>query len=214
VKNQWPKLQYTFGSELKAIRLPITSFDLPHELLEFLDELVRNGIARNRRETVVRALQTYIKLQIHKWNDPFIIINGIRKGLVSKGSLTELTSEMSDEQLFEAGIRMGKTLRDSAKARNLDISTPENYKSALQMLEDFGWGRFNIEGGQITIIEPLLPAPVMHGYLESALGTTLEQLDSVEEIQFFQITQSRHIKENPLIRNRTHTSNFNSSSSL
>jgi hypothetical protein len=107
---------------------------------------------------------------------------------------------MSDKQMFEAGTRMGKALRDSAKGRNLDISTPENYKSALQMLEDFGWGRFNIEGSQITIVEPLLPAPIMHGYLESALGTTLEQLDSVKEIQFFQIARSLHVKENPSIR--------------
>jgi hypothetical protein len=179
--------------------MPVTSFDLPQDMLRFLDDLVCEGIARNRREIVVRALQAYVKLQIHKWNGSFIVINGIRKGLVSKGSLMELTCEMSDKQLFEAGTRMGKALRDSANGRNLDILLPENYGPALQMLEDFGWGRFNIEGSRITITGPLLPAPLMHGYLESALGTTLEQLDSVEEIQFFEFTQPRHIKETPSI---------------
>ena len=181
------------------IRLPVTSFDIPQDLLSFLDELVRDGIARSRREIVVRALRTYIKLQIHKWNGSFIIVNGIRKGLVSKGSLMELTREMSDKQLFEAGRRMGKALQDSAKGRNLDISLPENYKPALQMLEDFGWGRFNIEGSRITIAEPLLPAAVTHGYLETALATTLEQLDSVEEIHFFEITGSQRTKMTPSI---------------
>ena len=111
----------------------------------------------------------------------------------------ELTREMSDKQLFEAGRRMGKALQDSAKGRSLDISLPENYKPALQMLEDFGWGRFNIEGSRITIAEPLLPAPVTHGYLEAALGTTLERLDSVEEIQFFEITGSLRTKITPSI---------------
>jgi Arc/MetJ-type ribon-helix-helix transcriptional regulator len=169
--------------------MPVTSFDLPHDILDFLDQLVHDGFARNRREIVVRALQAYSKFQIHRWNDSLIIINGIRKGLVSKGSLMELTSEMSDRQLLEAGTRMGKALRDSAKGRNLDISLPENHKAALQMLEDFGWGGFKIEGNRITIIEPLVPAPLMHGYLEAALGTALTRLDSVEEILFFEIMQ-------------------------
>lgn len=184
--------------------MPITSFDLPPDLLGFLDELVRNDIARNRRETVVRALQTYIKYQIHKWNGPFIVINGIRRGLISKGSLAELTSEMSHKQMFDAGTRMGKALHDLAKGRNLDISKPENYKSALQILEEFGWGRFNIEASQITIVEPLLPAPVMRGYLESALAIKLKELSSVEEIQFFEITQFRHVKGKPLVRKKAH----------
>jgi hypothetical protein len=194
--------------------LPITSFDIPQDLLSFLDDLVRDGVARSRREIVLRALQAYIKLQIHKWNGSFIIINGIRKGLVSKGSLLELTREMSDKQLFEAGTRMGKALRDSAKGRKLDISLPENHKQALQMLEDFGWGRFSIEGSRITIAEPLLPAPVTHGYLEAALGTTLQQLESVEEIHFFEITGSRHARETPSISATNRARRFKPSSTL
>jgi len=204
VEKQWPKLEYIPEVEFTAIRLPITSFDLPPDLLGFLDELVRNDIARNRRETVVRALQAYIKFQIHKWNGPFIIINGIRRGLISKGSLAELTCEMSHKQMFVAGTRMGKALHDLAKGRRLDISKPENYKSALQILEDFGWGRFDIEGNRITIVEPLFPAAVMRGYLESALAIKLKELSSVEEIQFFEIMRIRHMKGNPLIRKRAH----------
>jgi hypothetical protein len=178
--------------------LPITSFDLPHDLLRFLDELVEEGTARNRREIVLRALQTYAKLQVQRWNGPFIIINGIRKGLMSKGSLTELTQEMTDEQLYAAGTRMGKTLRISAKTSNLDITMPANYKHGLQMLEDFGWGQFNIQANRITIREPLLPAPIMRGYLESALEIAIRQQDSVEEIQIFEVTQSGDMEEKPI----------------
>ena len=166
--------------------MPVTTFDVPKHLLSFIDDLVREGKARNRREIVVQALEIYVKLQCQDWNGPLILINGVRKGLISKGSIEELVSGMSDKQLYDAGKRMGRTLRDLAIQRRLDISRPENHRAALQMLEDFGWGRFMIDGEQITITGAFLPAAVVHGYLETALSTTLSKSDTVEDIIVFE----------------------------
>ncbi|MGA2784896.1 MAG: hypothetical protein ABSF09_09395 [Candidatus Bathyarchaeia archaeon] len=162
--------------------MPVTTFDVPKHLLSFIDDLVREAKARSRREIVVQALEIYVKLQCQDWNGPLILMDGVRKGLISKGSIQELVSGMSDKQLYDAGKRMGKTLRDLAIQRRLDISRPENYKAALQMLEDFGWGKFMIDEKQITITNAFLPAAVVHGYLEAALSTTLSKSYIVEDI--------------------------------
>jgi len=166
--------------------MPVTTFDIPNDLLSFIDDLIMSGKARNRREIVVRALEIFVKFQAQNWNGPLIVIHRVRKGLISKGSIAELVSGMSEEKLYSAGKRMGKTLRDLAIDRRLDISQPGNHKAALQMLEDFGWGMFLMDQGRITIIGAFLPAAVIHGYLETALAITLTRIDTTEDIIVFE----------------------------
>ena len=170
--------------------MPVTTFDIPEDLFSFIDGLIRSGNARNRREIVVQALEIFVKLQGHRWNGSLIIIDGVRKGLISKGSIAELVSGMSEKELYDAGRRMGKTLRDLAIGRRLDISQPENHKSALQMLEDFGWGRFVMDGSRIVISGAFLPTAVIHGYLETALSVTLCKVDTTEDIIALDLTSA------------------------
>jgi Arc/MetJ-type ribon-helix-helix transcriptional regulator len=167
--------------------MPVTTIDIPNDLLSFIDALIKSGKARNRREIVVRSLEIFVKLQAQDWNGSLIVIHGVRKGLISKGSIAELVSGMSEEELYSAGKRMGKTLKDLAIDRHLDISQPENHKVALQMLEDFGWARFLMDQGRITITGAFLPAAVIHGYLETALGITLSRIDTTEDIIVFEM---------------------------
>jgi hypothetical protein len=170
--------------------MPVTTFDIPDDLLAFIDDLVSRGIVRNRREVVVRALEVYAKLQVQRWNGPLILVHGVRKGLISKGSIAELVAGMSDKELYNAGRRMGKTLKDLALDKRLDISLPENHKAALQMLEDFGWGRIVLDDKRITITGAFLPASVIHGYLETAISVGLDRVDTTEDLMVFEIVAS------------------------
>lgn len=165
--------------------MPITTVDIPEHLLKFIDDLVHRKVARNRKEIIVRALEIYVKFQVHKWRRSLIFVNDIRKGLLSKGSLEGLTFGMSENELYEAGKRMGWTLRDSANQRRLDISLPKNHEAALGMLEDFGWGDFETEDNRITVTDCLFPAPLIQGYLETALAIRLRRIESAEDILFF-----------------------------
>lgn len=176
------------------IRMPVTTFDIPEDLLSFIDSLVRSGKVRSRREIVVRALEIFVRLQAHEWDGPLISIYGIRKGLISKGSIGELVAGMSNADLYNAGKRMGKTLKDLAMNLRLDISRPENHMAALQMLEDFGWARFAMDHERITITGAFLPAPVIHGYLESALSVALSRVETTEEIVAFEISAVHAVK--------------------
>lgn len=167
--------------------MPVTTFDVPEDLLSFIDDLVKTGKARNRREIVVKALEIFVKLQAENWNGPLIIVDGVRSGLIGKGSIARLVAGMSEEELYKAGKRMGKTLRDLALNRRLDISEPANHRAALQMLEDFGWGRFQMYDGRITITAAFLPSPIIHGYLETALAIDLTRIDTTEDIVAFEM---------------------------
>lgn len=158
--------------------------------MDFMDELVRDGSARNRREIFVKALRTFVRVQGHKWTGSLIFMNGVRTGLISKGSLGKLVSEMSEDGRRKAGRSMGNTLKALAMGRGRDLTQPENYKVALQMIEEFGWGNLAIDNKRITITSCLFPEEVIRGYLETALSRTLDIVESSEDINVFQITNS------------------------
>jgi hypothetical protein len=101
--------------------MPVTSFDIPPALRTVVDNLVSTGGARNRREIMVRALEIFQTFQAQNWNGPLIKVNGVRAGFFSKGALAELAYGMSDSELYNAGRRMGKALKDLALERRLDI---------------------------------------------------------------------------------------------
>jgi Arc/MetJ-type ribon-helix-helix transcriptional regulator len=189
VERAVTKRYYTSDySSLLLIPMPVTSFDIPSHLLSFIDDLVATGAARNRREIVVRALEIFVRFQADKWNGHIIVINGIRGGLVSKGSISELVCDMTDAELYDAGRRMGKTLKDHAIQLRIDISRVDNYGAALQLLEVFGWGKFAIARNRISVITPLLPTAMIHGYLESALGVGLKRVETTEDIVVFDMS--------------------------
>jgi len=163
--------------------LPVTSFDIPRDLLAFLDELVSSGVARNRREIVIRALRNFVKLQMHKWKGSLMVIHGVRQGLVSSGSVKELLAGRSEKEMYEAGKRMGRTLKDSALVeRRLDVTRSENFKAASQILEDQGWGVFTMNDSRMVIVDSFLPPAVIHGYLEGALSVNLKRVETAEDV--------------------------------
>jgi len=167
--------------------MPVTTFDIPKNLLAFIDELVDSRVIRNRREIVIRALENSVKFQMQKWNGPLIFIHGVRQAVISSGCMKELIDGISEKGLYEAGRRMGMTLRDSALiSHRLDVTLPENHKAAVKLLEDLGWGIFKINDNQIIITDTFLPSALIHGYLETALSLDLKRVDTTEDIRVFE----------------------------
>jgi Arc/MetJ-type ribon-helix-helix transcriptional regulator len=165
--------------------LPVTSFDIPEELNTLIENLVRSGAARNRREIIIRALEIYYKYEVYRWREPLIFMSGFRHAMLSKGSLSGLIADMSEEELYSAGKRMGKSLRDFAHQRAVDITLEKNRTKALEILENAGWGKFAINGKRVTVNEPFFPATLIQGYLESALSLTLKKIDTTEDVVIF-----------------------------
>jgi hypothetical protein len=98
-----------------------------------------------------------------------------------------LVAEMSEKQLYEAGRRMGRTLRDVAMQRRLDTSRTEDVHAALKIVEDFGWGRLEMQEARIMVTGCFLPQAIMHGYLETGLSMSLKRLDTTDDIILFEL---------------------------
>jgi hypothetical protein len=163
--------------------MPVTTFDIPQSILDFMDTIVESRAVHSRRDLVVRALENLKKYEMHTWKGAAITVHGVRHGMFSIGGLRELLRDRSEKDLYETGRRMGHTLRDTALvSEGLDITLPENQGVALRMLEDSGWGLFRTSDSRIVITAPLLPSPLIHGFLETALSRALKRLDTKEDV--------------------------------
>jgi predicted hydrocarbon binding protein len=112
-----------------------------------------------------------------------MFVHGVRHGLVSSGAVRGLLAGQSEKEMYEAGKRMGRTLKDSALVEHrLDVTRSENFETASKMLEDSGWGVFTMNGNRIVIIDSFLPPAVIHGYLEGALDLNLKRGETAEDI--------------------------------
>jgi len=170
--------------------MPITTVNIPEDLLKYIDSLVAKGVARSKQEVIIKALQNYRKFHMHEWHDPLIIIRGFRRALINQRSLNEILKKFSEEELYEIGKKMGFTLKDSCLASfGVDSTNRENWELALKLLEDNGWGIFKIEKDKnnkeklrIIIYNPFFPKKLLHGYLETALGVKFSLIPTVEDV--------------------------------
>lgn len=166
--------------------------DVPTDLMEYMDKLVAQGLARNRREIIVKALANYKKLRMHEWESELLRFYGFRAGILTQRSYQGLIAELSEEQLMEAGRRMGHTLKDLCLANfGANTENPENWKLAFRVFQDMGTGLISQDDDQITIGRPYHSTALLGGYLETVLGAKLMPVTTVEDVAIFQIKRPR-----------------------
>jgi hypothetical protein len=154
--------------------MTVTSFNIPQELIDFMDGLISSGKARTRTEIITQAIENYARLQAYRWKGHIIIVNGLRNALISKGSLAKLVFGMSEKDQYQAGRRMGMTLKESAYVEfHFDPALPERREEALRILEQVGWGKFTIDDAKIVVEDAFVPPEMLRGYLEVALEMDL-----------------------------------------
>jgi hypothetical protein len=185
--------------------LPITTFDLPPELLQFLDKMADSGTVRNRKEAVLQAILAYRDYELWKWNPPNIVWRNFRRVIMTEKSLELLLEDMSEEEQYEAGKRMGHTLADSLLSNyNLVSSSARGKELGFSILKQCGVGEFKIEGGSLVVHQPHFPKPLLQGYLESSFGFSLEIVPTREDVVIFKIR-----KEAALLKARNTSSKKN-----
>ena len=172
--------------------MPVTTVDVPTDLMEYMDNLVAQGLARNRREIIVRALANYKKLRMYEWESELIRFYGFRAGILTQKSYQGLIAELNDRQLMEAGKRMGHTLKDLCLANfGARTENPENWKLAFQIFQDMGTGGISQDDDRITISKPYHPTVLLNGYLDTVLGTKLTAVKTVEDVAIFEINRAK-----------------------
>ena len=160
--------------------MPVTSFNIPENLLAFVDEVVASGVVRNRTEVFISAIENYAKFQMHRWKTPLIYFHGTRAALVSRSSVLRAVDGMSDKELRAAGRRMGLTVKESLLTEyRLTSSRPENRKRILSILRESGWGVFRLlENNRILVRDSFLPTKMLLGYLETAMSAVIKPLQT------------------------------------
>jgi hypothetical protein len=178
--------------------LPITTFDLPSELLEFLDDMAKSGTVRNRKEAVLRAILAFKEYELWKWNPPTIIWRNFRRVIMTEKSMELLVEGMSEEEQYEAGKRMGHTLSDSLISNyNLEANSARAMGVGFSVLKQCGVGEFKIENGSIIVHQPLFTKPILRGYLESSFGLSLVTVPTKEDVAIFKIKKEVEAKMRP-----------------
>ena len=184
--------------------MPITTFDLPSEVLSFLDGMSESGAVRNRKEAVLQAILAYKEYELWKWNPPNIMWRNFRRVIMTEKSLEILLQGMSEEERYESGKRMGQTLSDSLLSNyNLTSNSPRAKEVGFSILKQCGIGEFKIEGGSIIVHQPLFPKSLLRGYLESSFGLSLETIPTSEDVAIYKIKKEAVVKARSSSRRNT-----------
>jgi Arc/MetJ-type ribon-helix-helix transcriptional regulator len=175
--------------------MPITTFDVPEQLLKSIDSLIARGYSKSRKDIVVRALNYYLKYEMYEWRNELILFRRFRRSFLTQRGLELIVADMNDDELYQAGKRMGLILRDSMLANeNMDSMKPENYERAFALLQNTGLGSFSLSGDKIVVSRPYLPKHLLHGYLETGLGVKLRYVPTTEDLAIYSMSRGKYAK--------------------
>jgi len=166
--------------------MPVTTLDVPREMMEYLQRVTDRGKTRSKRSIVLQALEAYRKFTMHEWQDSYYYIRGFRYGWVSKRALEELLKDLTDEQAYEAGKRAGRIFRDCCSGTlNFDTTDKKNWTRTLQTIIEYGWGQIQLYENRVVVQRPFLSKRLLRGYLEEILGVKLTEVKTEEDIAIF-----------------------------
>lgn len=169
--------------------MPVTTIDIPEETMQYVDSLLKNGKVKSLKALISDMLAFHKAFSMSEWNDNIIYFFGLRHAFFSQRSLRLLVEKMKTEERLETGRRMGQTWIDAHFARYSVPIDKEKWQQAFKILEDVGWGTFELSGKTLVVKRPFLPIEILHGYLETGLQVKLERVTTTDQIGVFNIIE-------------------------
>jgi hypothetical protein len=159
------------GTEKRQYELTV---HLDKSLYNYLGFLENSRRVDSMEEAVLAALRIFKKLNMQDWFPYVYRIGQERVMIVAHGIMDDLMSTMSDSKLYS----VSSTIARNRKAldvfdHELDLSTPDNWNVILHELENYGWGRFTLEGDKIKVEHLAVPVTFMRGYLDTLFSVKL-----------------------------------------
>jgi len=172
-----------------AVRsLPVTTVDIPEKMIEYMDELVRKGIVRYRKQVILGALESYRKLEIHRWSAPYYNVGGQRVVLINEQSFRKLMASLSEQRLRKAGRELGHAFKNHFYVElGTDTTDRSNWGVAFDFLRNLGWGNFTIIEKKVHVTDGGLNFSFIHGCLEALLSVKLLVVVSNVNMAIFEI---------------------------
>ncbi|MCW3991479.1 MAG: hypothetical protein NWE79_02135 [Candidatus Bathyarchaeota archaeon] len=146
---------------------------LDNDLYRYLSLLEKFKLVRCKEEAVIAAIRIFKKLNMQDWLPYVYRVGTDRVLIVGQGMLHDVFSSISDTRLY-AVARVSAIKRKILKPFDpeLDLTEPKNWDVVLNELQNFGWGKFTLEGEEIMVEFLGVPIVFLKGYLE-----TLFQVD-------------------------------------
>jgi len=148
---------------LKELRLLIDD-----DLFRYLDLLEKFELIRCKEEAVIAAIRIFKKLNMQDWLPYVYRVGTERVLLVGQGMLYDVFGSISEKRLYEVA-RLSALKRKVLKPfdSELDLTEPENWGVVLNELQNFGWGKFTLNGDEIMVEFLAVPIAFLRGYLEA-----------------------------------------------
>ena len=168
--------------------MPVTTVDISEKMIDYIDELIRRGAVRYRKQVILGALELYQKLEMHRWSGPYYNVGGQRVVLIDEKSFRKLMASLPDQRLKEASRELGQTFNNRFLIElKMDITDRSNWGVAFDFLRNLGWGNFAMIEEKIHVTDGGLNFSFIHGCLEALLSVKLRTVTSNVNMAIFEI---------------------------
>jgi len=168
--------------------LPVTTVDIPEKMIEYIDELIRKGIVRHRKQVILGALESYQKLEIHRWSAPHYSVGGQRVVLIDEQGFRKLMALLPEQRLKEAGLELGHKFKNHFLVElGTDITDRSNWGVAFDFLRNLGWGNFTMMEEKVHVSNGGVNFAFIHGCLETLLSVKLRVVTSNVSMAIFEM---------------------------
>ncbi len=162
------------------LKKKIISVTMSQALVSRIDELVHERVGRSRAQLIEDAVRWFLDYSVHKWNERGLYVSGFRAALESETMTSLFFSKLTPSDQYELGVTAGSQAAVSDVVRLYRGGDPKDAESReliIGLLQDYGWGSFEMHDDLIVIGSPYYPAPFIQGYLETLLKIKLELVD-------------------------------------
>lgn len=169
--------------------MPLTTVDIPKDVIDYLDDLIAKGVKKSRKEIILEALRYYRLFTMEEWSPPRYQLGSVKLVFLNVEGLFEVAKEIDDEKLIEAGRRAGYILRDHLIAYlGFKLVETGSWDEVFEFLKNMGWGIFRKANDKILASNLNAPAPLIQGYLEALLGVRIRALPTkAQDVAIFEV---------------------------
>ncbi|TXT55812.1 MAG: hypothetical protein BAJATHORv1_30195 [Candidatus Thorarchaeota archaeon] len=167
----------TSDDDKSGDRKKIISVTVSQSLVDRIDDLVQDRVARSRAQLIEDAVRWYLDRTVYKWTERGIYIDSFRIILESETLSSLFFSKLTPTDQYELGRTAGSQAPFADVVRLFhgeDPTDPDTRELVFTLLQENGWGSFNLRDDLIVIASPFYPPPFIQGYLETLLDVKLE----------------------------------------
>ncbi|MEM2142067.1 MAG: ribbon-helix-helix domain-containing protein [Candidatus Thorarchaeota archaeon] len=162
-------------------RKKIISVTMSQSMVEQIDRLVEQDVARSRAQLIEDAVRWFIEYTVHKWNERGIYVNSCRMALEPDTMSSLFFSKLTPNDQYELGLTAGarSSIEDIARLHHrITPGSPASRAVILRILQDLGWGMLEESNDLILVGSPFYPPQFMKGFLESLLRIRTELVET------------------------------------